>query len=400
MTRPALHVLMYSDLRSSSGGRETWLAYFLPRLAARGVLREVVVHHMRALGAAEDALPPRLLAACAGAPTAVRFAAAPLALHGRAGPLARFAAFTTSALARLARDARPGDVVLAVGFHGEAPPACLAALAGRLLARRLRLVTWLREGSLELVADRRGALVHAAARRLLALQLARSDRIVTNGRDTQARFLEGFPALAGRFVCLPNALAAPALLSLPPPDWSAPRWRVGFVGRLSPAKGAPAFGAAAALARGRPEAAGLEFAAWGRAEGAGDLGSVTLHAPLPQPRIGEAYAACHVVAFLNDARYASGVSHAALEALAAGRLVVAWDDDCHRQVFEGAGATLVPPGDVGALVRALVALRALSTAALAERAALARARAAAHDADAHVERFVREVLGPLLEAGG
>ena len=44
--RPALFLLLYSELLVYEGGRTTWLAYFLPRIAQRERFREIHVIHM------------------------------------------------------------------------------------------------------------------------------------------------------------------------------------------------------------------------------------------------------------------------------------------------------------------------------------------------------------------
>lgn len=384
-----MHLLIYSELDPAAGGREAWLAYFLPELAARRRFRELVVHHLRPRPG--DSLPARL---AAREDTPLRFLAAPVGLGGGEGPARRFLAFARSAHAGL-RAARPGDLVLAVGFQGEALPALGAALSNLVRRRGLRLVTWVREASLALVGERRGSAARAALGALAHAQLLASARVIANGADTLA-LLERLPWLRGRLALVPNAVDADRFAA-PPPDFVARPLRVGFFGRRIAAKGHPDAQAVASLLAAEP---GLELAAWGAGEASTRSGPLVEHDALAPEEVPAALAACHVVLVLNRTRRreAGGLSHALLEAQAAGRLIVAWDNPAHRQVLDPSCALLVPEGDVGALARALRGLLAADPSALNSLAARGPAIARAHSPAAHVERFLRAVVDPLLGA--
>jgi glycosyltransferase involved in cell wall biosynthesis len=91
----------------------------------------------------------------------------------------------------------------------------------------------------------------------------------------------------------------------------------------------------------------------------------------------------------------AGVSNALLEQMAAGRVIVAWDNAAFNQVLDDNCAFLVPQGDREAILAALVKMRA--SPSLAEtRAARAAEIAENFSLDRHIARF-SELAGTWLE---
>ena len=396
--KPALHIVIYSELRLYGGGRETWLAYFLPTLAARRVFRDIFVHCMRS-DAPEDTLPHRWNAP-GGTP--VSFLPSTRSLYGPGGAPRRFAAFARGVRAGLNANARAADLLLAIGVHGEAPASLLGALEGLIRRRQLRLVTWVREASVRMIGARRGKLVEAGFGLLQRALLHASARIVTNGADTLALYRELFPELQDRLVNVPNAVDAARFQVVSDPEWSARPLRVGYLGRFLREKGFLDLLAAAARCL---DETGLEFSAWGHRLDADGVPPVpppnlALNPPAPQERVFEALAQCHVLLFLNRTPWTAGLSHALLEALAAGRPIVAWDVPCHSQVIDHENGFLVAEGDLAGLTRALRSLLTEPESSLRARSEAARRTASAYSPEAHVERFLTEVATPLLDERG
>lgn len=391
-------MLLYSELLVYEGGRTTWLSYFLPLVAASERFRAIHVIHMR---------PPRPADAISALPQAPgspqSFHAAPLELHGPEGAGARFQAFARHALRVLGAEAARGDLLVSVGVHGELLPTLLGGALQRLRRRRLRVVTWLREAGLGQVRARRGRLVHGAFAALCALQLRRSQLVIANGADTAAEVTRSHPGL--RVVTIPNGVDLGRFADLPPLDLAARPLRIGFVGRLIEVKGFFDFADLAARLADAP----LEAPAWGptsedtprsRALERNLPGALTLHPPLQPDEVPAALGSCGVLVQLTRSlggEGAGGVSHSLLEALAAGRLVVAWDSPVYRQVLDERSGVLVPEGDVGAieaLVRRCLAEPAFA-AELSERAQRGAELARDYSCERHVEGFLAAVE-PLL----
>ena len=151
------------------------------------------------------------------------------------------------------------------------------------------------------------------------------------------------PAESGRVVYngLPNAAA---LESLPPPTLVNP-YRIGFLGRLVESKRPlEVFPLSKLLNRmglrhvWHVFGDGVLLPAMRQAAAKSDGHSVVVHGLVEKPE--EAFAQIDLLAFLARGEQ-EGLGMVLLEALAANRLVVAWDAGCIREVLQGR-ATLVP----------------------------------------------------------
>ena len=81
-----------------------------------------------------------------------------------------------------------------------------------------------------------------------------------------------------------------------------------------------------------------------------------------------------------------GVSNALVEQMAAGRILVAWDNDIFRQVLDSSMAYLVPQGDARALANAFLYI-ALNRGEALERAARAWEKSTSYAISTHVDKF-------------
>src|SRR5690606_12928303 len=53
-----------------------------------------------------------------------------------------------------------------------------------------------------------------------------------------------------------------------------------------------------------------------------------------------------VVVFLNKSGNAGGLSHSLLEAMASGKVIIAWDNYIHNQVLTNDNSILIPEGNI------------------------------------------------------
>ena len=83
-----------------------------------------------------------------------------------------------------------------------------------------------------------------------------------------------------------------------------------------------------------------------------------------------------------------GVSNALLEQMAAGRVIVAWDNPTYRQVLSEASAYLVPQGSVAGLIEALKSIMSDKASASA-RADAAMRKSQDFNWSHHVDRFLQ-----------
>lgn len=117
------------------------------------------------------------------------------------------------------------------------------------------------------------------------------------------------------------------------------------------------------------------------------LGSIA-----PESRLAELYRGCDVFVAPSTGQESFGI--VLLEAMASGRPIVCSDIPGYRQLVEGAGARLVPPGQAEPLARALFEL-AHDPEQRRRMAVLNRARAEAYDWDVLAGRIRAEYLAAL-----
>lgn len=377
MTR-RITLLMLSQMGPGDGGRETWLANFLDEIVRQG--RDVVfdVIHQRAGGGTLLDAPSRSAVVASVRQVDRRWSWCPVSIE--------FLARLTFGRQRAAR----GALILGVGGLAEA--------LGTLLLDPWRggrgRVMWLRS----IYTREKSAQLPGASRRLVAALERRVlgcfDLVVANGEDTAAFYrTQGIDSHV-----IANAVPLERWAMPPPPTEG--RLRVAFVGRLADVKGiAPFLHAVELCEREAPGLCRFHVAGDGPARAAvEDMATRSLLACHGQVDNDAARVivrdsdACVALTLSSPGLGGGGVSNALVEQMAAGRILIAWDNDIFRQVLDSSTAYLVPQGDARALADAFLLVARHRLEALA-RAARAREKSAEYAIDAHVDRFF-----DLLEA--
>jgi len=181
------------------------------------------------------------------------------------------------------------------------------------------------------------------------------DATLTNCEPARDALLAAEGGPPRKVVVLENGVDDSRFRELPPPR-DPPR-RIGVVANLRPIKGVDVFvRAAALLARRFPD---LEFHVAGEGEQRSALERLMLELGI-QDRIHLAGAVADIPAFLAslDAvvspSYAEGMSNSLMEAMAAGRPIIATDVGANRRLLAGGEfGALVPPGNAEALAEAI-----------------------------------------------
>jgi glycosyltransferase involved in cell wall biosynthesis len=378
-----LTVMMLSQMGSGDGGRETWLLNFLTEVVRqRRPVRFHAIHRATAGGSSLLDLP-----GVRGLIVSVKT----VACDGKRIPV------TVEFLARVAwercrgRVAAPG-IVIAVGGLSEA----LATVA--LGGDRRNRVLWLRT----IYSKEKAYRVPRLFRRvLLALELFVIRHffglVLANGDDTAAFYQEqGIDC-----VVIKNAIQLAAWRM--PPLVLSDRLRIAFIGRLSEVKGIAAFLDTVELAHAEGKSDGFEFIVAGdgpyrgRVEALMQAGRLSYRGQLENSTVVDLVAevdCCVALTYLTDELGGGGVSNALIEQMAAGRIIVAWDNAIFRTVVSSASAYLVDQGNVAALLQTFVAIEEDRGAALS-KARIAMRVSGAYAIEVHVDRFfeVRDSTG-------
>lgn len=377
MTR-RITLLILSRLGAGDGGRETWLANFLDEIVYQGRDIRIDVIHQQTDDETLLDVPARRVSVGSVRRVARNWRWCPSSVEFLVRLL--FARF----------DIPRGVPIVAVGSFAEAVGALLVT---PFRGRRGRIM-WLRS----IYTREKSAQLPGLSKKLVAamekLILQRFGLVIANGEDTAS-----FYRSAGiDSHVIPNAV--PLHKWTIPPAASSNALHVAFVGRLAEVKGIFAFlKAAEACHKKAPGQFVFHVAGDGPArEQVEDLcariglryyGQVDNEAV--RDIVCESHA-CVALTFSSPNLGGGGVSNALVEQMAAGRILVAWDNDIFRQVLDSTAGYLVPQGRIDALTDVLLHV-AQHREEAQQRADRARQLAMSYSIDRHVNRFF-----DLLEA--
>lgn len=338
-------IVMLSNFGPSEGGRETWLYNFAPRLLQRYPQLRLAIHGFRLEGDPDNRETFRG-AIRKGDRDRLSIDLVQAAPSRRPNALA----FWTG-LPRLTANSRKPRFVLAVGSWVE----LLAVLVSGVF-RRSGKILWLRTIYVDEKAHRIPSFARGLMRRIEGFVLRRADLLIANGEDTAAHYrARGFDVTV-----IKNAVDLDRW-TMPPPQL-APPLHVAFVGRLAQVKGIDEF-LAVTKALGSREfvfhVAG-DGPARDKAIALEREGRLRFHGPLPNeaiPRFLGEMDVCVALTFagadLKQGSGGAGVSNSLLEQMAAGRILLCWDNPGYRQVLNDESAYFIKQGEVSAITDAL-----------------------------------------------
>ena len=375
-------IVMLSNLGPAEGGRETWLYNFLPRLMQRFPSLKLRIHGFR-LDGEPDHREKLLGTVSAGDRDRISIDLV------EAKPSRWPNAFTFwTGLRRPADNSTQPRFVVAVGSWVE--------LLGVLVSgafRRSGKILWLRTIFVDEKAHRIPSAARGLIRRVEDAILKRADMLIANGDDTAAHYrARGFDVTV-----IKNAVDLKRW-SMSPPKLSPPL-HVAFIGRLAQVKGINEFIAAAREMAATAKGQQFLFHVAGEGPARNDAlalereGHLRFQGPLPNEGVAgflQDMDVCVALTFagsdLGSGSGGAGVSNSLLEQMAAGRVLVCWDNPAYRQVLDEKSAYLVKQGDASALIDALrqIASDPDEASARARRAAeLARG----YGFEAHMDLF-------------
>ncbi|MES0217174.1 glycosyltransferase family 4 protein [Mesorhizobium sp. C280B] len=357
-----IDLIMLSSFNRAGGGRETWAYNFLPRLLQEKAEVSLYIYGLKNNDEADHSS-----AFCSYFADSSRRRLSVKIFNAAKSRLPRVFLMVGCLLRSPPRANGVADelrISLGVGSVIE--------LAMILLFRNFRTqrrVLWLRGIYLHEKAPRIPFFLEALARKIEISILSKAHVILANGDD----IAEHYRALGLEVTVIKNGVDL-ARWQMPPPTLKAPI-KVAFVGRLSKVKGIEEFFRSIELVRARDEASNFEFHIVGDGEYASravelaKLGHLKYHGAKPNDEIAEFLRnidVCVALTFSSSTLGGGGTSNALMEQMAAGKIIIAWDNPHFRQLVEEDIAYLVGQGRCDELADTLVRICGERDVALAK----------------------------------
>lgn len=388
MQERRLEVILLSKLGKNDGGRETWVYNFLPRLLETHEDLRLTLCGFHPEGAADPT--PDLREAFRGSLERFEVRLLPI----RANRIPAFFQMLWAVWISSRRPKPAPHAVLGVGGLFE----FLLILGGAY--RGSQKLIWLRTIFFNEKAGRFPQWSVPLLRKVEAMLLRRAHVTLANGddiaEDYRARGVDVTVIKNGVDVRRWDRGALPA----------APPLHVAFIGRLAKIKGVEEFLESVERIKTSDRADEIVFHVVGeqsektKLPSLAERGFLQVHGPVDNEVLPSLLEGIHVCVALTWARSVGGgggTSNALLEQMAAGKLIVAWDNVIFRQVLDERSAYLVEQGDVDGLSAAFLEI-ARDLRAASVRASEARRAVLEFSMENQVEKFYR-VLSSLSGEG-
>lgn len=210
-------------------------------------------------------------------------------------------------------------------------------------------IVWVRSKSVGEISQ--GA---SKAKQLIASMLEKSivkdsSVLITNGYDTEKYYKDKYIKVSPNVECIPNVIMNDFLHINIEKNIKDGKINVVFAGRLHITKGFHYFEEISKVNNDK-----LKFIAFGDDHNLDHkLKTISYEGKYNQKNLEDIFKLADVFLFLNLTSMAGGLSHSLLEAMSAGKIIVAWDNDIHSQVLNNKNAWLVPEGDTVSLMNVI-----------------------------------------------
>ena len=380
-----IHIVIGSQLHNYGGGCETWIDYFLEGLLKNKRYNKIYVYHFAPLDSSN----------CVSTKFEENddlvFIAMQIKSTKRGAGFGNLFKFSLFSIMRLTKEINDGDTLLCVGSTYVA----LIGIVLKCLRKGIFLVTWIRSIAVEEMKSRGSRYFRVAT--LLERNLLRlSDLIVTNGMDTYEYYGEVFPDYASKLVVVENGVNVEDFQAIEPPDFTKDTMDIAYLGRYCDAKGFRFFVKTGSFMgeNGSLTKKKLLFHAHGHGELERILGEhIINHGRFLPKDVKHILQSSQIIVFLNDDISAGGVSHGILEALAAGRLIVAWKNRVHCQILNCDNSILVENGRIDQLIDTLIEIaNGTHDEVLLSKCQNAVKTAERYSTEQHITRYYEAVL--------
>lgn len=376
-----LHIVIYSELMPYGGGRETWLAYFIESMQQE--FKSIKVYALNAKKKNAENLLKSFRKNVMG------YYAEEIAVD----------VFLKNTKQYIKKEAKPGDVCLMIGSVVE---GAISPWLKRNYGSQIKRIIWIRSIAAREISERHKMFPYPVIEILEKRNLETADKVVTNGEDTYAYYLNKRKVKKSKICCIPNAVYVNKFSNNR--DWDENDiFTMAFIGRLTYIKGATILQQIANDFSNRYTnlARKCVINVWGEGHINTQLtGLLNYCGPAQRDRIPEILANSVIELFFipADSKGAGGLSHSLLEGLASGCICLCSDVPAYRQVINDSNGVLVDTTNITATVDTLAQIVqdyfAHDIKRLKEMSESAVKTAQCYSTEKHAERFLA-VLGGI-----
>lgn len=340
-----LHVVIYSKLFKSSGGRETWLEYFIDRIDNENIFSEKFIYAVEGDNSNNKYLD------CLKKFDKVFKTNISMRKGSSYLNILKFG-YTQSK--NLKKYIECQDIVLLVGSFNEIWPVILNYKY--IKKKKCKIITWIRSIPSKELTERHMRILSKLILKCELFNLKHSNIIIANGYDTCDFYSS---SIDNPIYVIPNAVEIKRFNEC---DWPKlnKKIRVGFYGRLNKSKGIGNLCNIIEDYNIRYNQEDVEFIIYGWGD---DAEIFKLQKKYANVCYMGKYNVDNLINVLNQSDVvlllnkfdssgkggAAGISHSMLEFMAAKKLIIAWNTPTHNQVLSNNEAVLIKENDVSAV---------------------------------------------------
>lgn len=365
-----------SPLYKNGGGIQTWLIYFLRGVLEKNIYSKVYIYNIKP-GNDQDSISTlyKNKLECEFLDIDLKSSI------GKGNGFKNILDYTIKTIKLMRVIVKNNDKILIIGTIFTAP----VGIISKLIFKKATIATWIRSRTVGELAARKSKFIRVGnflEKKLLNV----SDIIIANGQDTLEYYKSIFPMHQKKMEVIENAVEYNKFSHLQMPDFKKNNISTAYLGRMVAAKGFPEYVNVANHLKSNS----LSFFVHGHG-GEVESDSIIYCGPYSPDDVTDVLSKHGIIVFLNKNNSAGGLSHGLLEAMASGRLIIAWDNPIHSQVLNKNNSILIEEGNEKDFIKAFESFTNLSDeeiASLEKKCMQVRKKAKDYSVEKHINKFI------------
>lgn len=333
-----LHIIIPSKLEKHGGGIETWLSYFIKTLKNKEKYEKIIVYGYFSEEKHEKIYHDFL-------ENDINFVF--VNYNSTKSGIKNIINFSRLHFLNFRKEVENFDHVIYIGTVYLAP---LMFLVNKFIRKKkFKSIVWVRSKTVGEMKARGSKLIFIASVFEQYL-IKNADIIITNGTDTQDYYKKLYPKFIKKIHKIFNAVDFEKFSMFPVTSLQP---NIVFMGRYVEAKGFSYFVKSVEEYKKIHKSKEVQFTTYGHGIGDGLVNTLYIEdkGPYDASDLLDIFMKYDIFMFLNKSDSSGGLSHALLEVMAAGKLIIAWKNEVHCQVLNEKNSLLVDEGDISELVR-------------------------------------------------